>query len=350
MPRRTGVIALIIFAGLLLTALQAALSRPLKLHRQHAPSHDTARLQGLAARLLAEEPDWDTQGLNLTQTVIKWREDSGLSLCAEDLDVLPVGGGAAPSIPKTMHATTKDKSQDLPHLQGCKEMNPDWELRLVDDAGMLEDVASFAPSLLPMFRILTPVEQADVWRYLVLLFRGGVYVDTDVQCVTPFSQWQAALHSSKPAGLLVGLESVQAPSAFEHQWPLQFCQWTIASAPQQPLLIHAIDTLVAQFIHSQRWKISRAALTRKHILWSAGPAIWTFAITTWLNQEGHDVLVLAMQSPTVVEGVGILGQQAFGYSPGGQCPESYPFKQLVTPDSPQLVAHHFASSWKAGLN
>lgn len=60
-----------------------------------------------------------------------------------------------------------------------------------------------------MVRILTPVEQADVWRYLVLLFCGGVYVDTDVQCVTPFSQWQAALHSSKPAGLLVGLESVQ---------------------------------------------------------------------------------------------------------------------------------------------
>ena len=107
MPRRTGVIALIIFAGLLLTALQAALSRPLTLHRHHAPSHVSARLQGLAARLLAEEPDWDTQGLNLTQTVIKWREDSGLSLCAEDLDVLPVGGGAAPSIPKTMHATTK---------------------------------------------------------------------------------------------------------------------------------------------------------------------------------------------------------------------------------------------------
>ena len=198
--------------------------------------------------------------------------------------------------------------------------------------------------------------------------------------------------------------SLQAPSVFEHQWPLQFCQWTIASAPQQPLLVHAIDTLVAQFIHSQRWKISRAALTRKHILWSAGPAIWTFAIATWLSQQGHDVLELAMQSPTVVEGVGILGQQvrglslcfqkcwrllgwragtllvwsaqkawhfascqrlgahclalgmssewlqAFGYSPGGQCPESYPFKQLVTPDSPQLVAHHFASSWKAGVN
>ena len=60
-----------------------------------------------------------------------------------------------------------------------------------------------------MFRILTLVEQADVWRYLVLLFRGGVYLDTDVQCVTPFSQWQAALHSSQPAGLLIGLESVQ---------------------------------------------------------------------------------------------------------------------------------------------
>ena len=49
-------------------------------------------------------------------------------------------------------------------------------------------------------------------------------------------------------------------------------------------------------------------------MWSAGPAIWTFAITTWLNQEGHDVLELAMQSPTVVEGVGILGQQVRGLS------------------------------------
>ena len=107
MPRRRGVIALIIGAGLLLTTLQAVVSRPLKLQRQHTRSNDTARLQGLAARLLAEEPDWESQGLKLTQTVIKWREGSGLSLCADDSDVLPSGGTAAPSIPKTMHATTK---------------------------------------------------------------------------------------------------------------------------------------------------------------------------------------------------------------------------------------------------
>ena len=107
MSRRRGVIALLIVAGMLLTALQAVLSRPLKLYRQHTRSNDTARLQGLAARLLAEEPDWETQGLKLSQTVIKWREDSGLSLCADDSDVLPSSGTAAPSIPKTMHATTK---------------------------------------------------------------------------------------------------------------------------------------------------------------------------------------------------------------------------------------------------
>ena len=107
MPRRRGVIALLIVAGILLTALQAVLSRPLKLHRQHTRSNDTARRQGLAARLLAEEPDWESQGLKLTQTVIKWREDSGLSLYADDSDVLPSGGTAAPAIPKTMHATTK---------------------------------------------------------------------------------------------------------------------------------------------------------------------------------------------------------------------------------------------------
>ena len=142
MPRRRGVIALIIIAGMLLTALQAVLSRPLKLHRQHTRSNDTARLQGLAARLLAEEPDWETQGLKLTQTVVKWREDSGLSLCADEVDVLPPGSTPAPSIPKTMHATTKVGAVVT---LTCSILGWPWEYRYPQVKGLVPP----GPLLLP---------------------------------------------------------------------------------------------------------------------------------------------------------------------------------------------------------
>ena len=62
--------------------------------------------------------------------------------------------------------------------------------RVVDDAGMMADVFELAPRLLPMMASFTIVEKADLWRYLILYWLGGVYLDWDVQCITPFDQWQ----------------------------------------------------------------------------------------------------------------------------------------------------------------
>ena len=43
----------------------------------------------------------------------------------------------------------------------------------------------------PIWEALTPVERADVFRYLVLWDQGGYYADLDVTCSQPISTYDA---------------------------------------------------------------------------------------------------------------------------------------------------------------
>jgi mannosyltransferase OCH1-like enzyme len=54
------------------------------------------------------------------------------------------------------------------------------------------------------------VERADFFRYLVILRHGGMYADSDVECMMPIEQWKdvCALASSA----LCGSRVVVAPS------------------------------------------------------------------------------------------------------------------------------------------
>jgi hypothetical protein len=81
--------------------------------------------------------------------------------------------------------------------------NPGYSLMLFDDADIRAFMTTYYPDLLATFDGLgTPVERADLWRYLVLCRLGGVYADSDVMAARPISQW------AQDAGLLVGIENV----------------------------------------------------------------------------------------------------------------------------------------------
>ena len=67
--------------------------------------------------------------------------------------------------------------------------NLDYECRVFDDHDCLVFVAQYFPELVDVYQTLRPVEKADLWRYLVILERGGVYADVDTICHTPLRDW-----------------------------------------------------------------------------------------------------------------------------------------------------------------
>jgi hypothetical protein len=110
-------------------------------------------------------------------------------------------------LPKMVHFTVKDKNKLRPHqvlsMASWAHYNPGYRLMLFDDDDIRSFMNTYYADLLPTFDALgSPVERADMWRYLVLCKLGGVYADSDVMAARPISQW------AQDAGLLVGIENV----------------------------------------------------------------------------------------------------------------------------------------------
>jgi len=74
----------------------------------------------------------------------------------------------------------------------CKEMadswekfHPDWTIKVWDD----EDAASFGLTNKKSFdRAQNFGEKSDIFRYEILYRHGGLYVDTDFECIRPFDE------------------------------------------------------------------------------------------------------------------------------------------------------------------
>jgi hypothetical protein len=66
-------------------------------------------------------------------------------------------------------------------IETWKEHHPEWEHRLWTEDDLPDD--PIRPEVLN--RLRSPVERADILRLEILYRQGGVYVDTDVECLRP---------------------------------------------------------------------------------------------------------------------------------------------------------------------
>ncbi|GAA5963727.1 hypothetical protein JCM3765_006828 [Sporobolomyces pararoseus] len=106
-------------------------------------------------------------------------------------------------------------------------------------------------------RLETPaVLRSDFWRYLVLAVEGGVYADTDVECMKPVEEWGLDIDwegrppaDYEPPSCIVGVEAdVGDRRDWAKYWPrpLQFSQWTMASTRGHPIMLDAVRRVVEQ--------------------------------------------------------------------------------------------------------
>ncbi|KAK4954192.1 hypothetical protein LTR10_007620 [Elasticomyces elasticus] len=196
------------------------------------------------------------------------------------------------------------------------------------------------PDIVDLFlRLPIVIVKADLFRYLVLVAKGGIYADIDVACEQPISTWlpQEYIDSIDSINLIIGLEFDFEFRGGGVEVASQFANWVIASKPGNKHLKHVIDTAVAGIYavakknnvdieHLELWMF-------KDVVNIAGPKRMTIAV---LESLSEDLKRLVDDQPRLVGDVLIMPNNAFAAMQAG-----YP-----TDRGPVLVTHHYAGSWK----
>jgi alpha 1,6-mannosyltransferase len=272
--------------------------------------------------------------------------------------------------------TLKDKYNPKPevarNILSWKRFNPEYSVILYDDDDMREMFRVYRPDLLFAYDSLDhPVEKADFWRYLVVWVYGGVYVDSDVECVQSVRYWNdmflrpPILQSSKdplnythsvlaekPHGanvnenmripkVIVGIEDhfETEEQRIKHVFTArtQFLQWAFASVPRHPLFDSILGNIVT-FVQEERQGVRVSSGDPKiDILYRTGPGVFTRTIAEWLSRRNITSQDVVHGYP-VIDGVGVLERDGFGWT--GNIKKAAQNPQRVG------IVHHFKGSWK----
>jgi mannosyltransferase OCH1-like enzyme len=229
-------------------------------------------------------------------------------------------------IPRDIYVTWKSKDlSNSPlwmqrYLAGWQSMNPGFTFHLCDDADCEalfhevrdEVLAELGIDVLDLYhRLEKQVEKTDLWRYLVIYMRGGLYTDADTACLVPCEKW--ILPTDR---VIVGFER------FKCEHPTQYCQWTFAAEARHPFL-GLVLRRVSESIQSVRGTNRMATLSR------TGPIVFTDALIEFIELNGGRFKEVVNQDCLVTHGLHLLPQIAFS---GG------------------LVYHRFAGTWKHWLH
>ena len=191
-------------------------------------------------------------------------------------------------------------------------LNPDFELRLSSDEEVRALVARDYPALLDLLDGFPfGVMRSDLFRYLAVHRYGGVYADTDVECVKPFAPFLAM------RGAVLGVEARLTRARqgeLGYAGPRQIANFIFAAEPGHPFFAAAIDRL-ALFARAN----PRPA--RGDIEDITGPRMLT---RLFYERRIPDVGVLA---------------QTY-WAPSRDYPDVWPFNANV------YARHHFVGSWK----
>ncbi|KAL2024730.1 hypothetical protein VTK56DRAFT_6931 [Thermocarpiscus australiensis] len=155
---------------------------------------------------------------------------------------------------------------------------------------------SFAsrPEIAATFHALkNPALKSDFLRYLLLWHRGGTYSDMDTRPLVPLEDWLPA-GKRREIGLVVGLEWDAARDGHYADWTrdVQFCQWTIAAAPNHPVLARMVNHTIAALSYVARQQgrtLDQADFSNFQILNSTGPVAWTDVVSESIRERDPQV-------------------------------------------------------------
>lgn len=231
--------------------------------------------------------------------------------------------------------------------------NPDYSYHLIGDQGASRILHRHKLSNQKIRQIYNRLPntgmKSDLLRYLILADEGGVYSDTDVEALRPIDRWVPSQYSKK-AKVIVGIEfdRLNGSNWGEVHEEIQFCQWTIAAAPNHPLLHNMVSSVVSgleKYSADRNSTLDHVKITNSDVINLTGPSAWTDVVFEQLRTFQPNLTSIrnltGLIEPTLIGDILVLPIDGFGMGQGhsnstndGSIPEN------------ALVRHKFHGSWR----
>jgi hypothetical protein len=146
-----------------------------------------------------------------------------------------------------------------PHLAAYvdtwKAAFPEWTLTVWDDASIQGFLQAHDAAVLEQYlRVHRFAQRSDLARYAILLHVGGMYVDTDMECLRPFGQWLDTDQLS-----LVYDSSIVFPP-FDVTMPRCNNCWMYAPKPRLGAMAHLVKHVLDALRAVPDWRIPLSSL------------------------------------------------------------------------------------------
>ncbi|KAL9130160.1 MAG: hypothetical protein Q9217_001595 [Psora testacea] len=173
------------------------------------------------------------------------------------------------------------------------ELHPGFIHEVVTDNEalyLLKHLYASVPEVIEAYEALPmPVMKADFFRYLILLARGGIYTDIDTTAIRSTTDWIPEEVPRSTIGLVVGIEADPDRVDWKDWYSrrIQFCQWTIQAKSGHPVLRDVVATITEDTLRMKKKGTLKAKKMEKSIVEFTGPAVWTDAIFSYLNNPTY---------------------------------------------------------------
>lgn len=194
------------------------------------------------------------------------------------------------AIPKLLHQTV----QSLPahpdimkNIEFLKKENASWNYRIYDDKDCRHFVQEYyGGEILKTYDRFHPsygAARADLFRYLLMYEKGGVYLDIKSSCTKPLD---LIIHEDDDY-LLSHWKDRSRGLHPSHGVDQELQQWHIITAPKHPFLKAVISTVQR---NAEQYNPSRDGVGKVGVLKMTGPIAYTKAITPIIADHPHRML------------------------------------------------------------
>lgn len=187
-----------------------------------------------------------------------------------------------------IHITFKDlhlTPEQFDTVNQWQALNPEFQVVLYNDDDMLQLVEKEYPEFLVLYKIVpSAVERVDIWRYLVVHSKGGLYADSDFVPRVPIKEWahrlegNDTLHSNyTQPEVILGWEGAHSDHFKER---LQVLQWGFySSKPRHPIFYKTVTHILDFFVDELL-----AVKMRGDAVARTGPEPFTWVVLRYLQE------------------------------------------------------------------
>jgi len=182
-------------------------------------------------------------------------------------------------IPHIVHQTWRSSST-IPRglasrcVASWRRLQPRWQYAFHSDDDNHRLVRERYPWLQGAYSRFSPIQRADLARYLYMHAFGGVYADLDVELLKPLGPLLKAQRWRHNASVILGQEPLAHAVLLEHK-PRQVCNAVIASAPGHPFWLAVLR------------RVERGGAFADPVL-TTGPRMLEVVFNEWTGRHGGD--------------------------------------------------------------